>query len=135
MSSTVVASQDDAPCTADGDPAGSLKGLSSLVDEEGAKLHAVEQSVGGAHQCAGNDTRLAKEFGIDAYLEFSGATLQAVHLLVPVVCALALTAQLAYVLADGPQLGIVRMGLETALIGERQHLVVDTHRITYTQDV
>ena len=98
----MVASQDDASGPADGNPAGCLKGLGSLVDEERAKLHAVEQSVGRAHQCAGDDTRLAKEFSIDAYLEFCGATFQSVHLLVPVVCALALTAQLAYILADGP---------------------------------
>ena len=32
-------------------------------------------------------------------------------------------------------MGIVRMRLEATLIGERQHLVVDTGRITDTQDV
>ena len=88
----MVACQDYTTGPADRYPTGCFKGLGGLVDEKGAKFHAVEQTVGRAYQGTGNDACLAKEFGIDAYLQFGGTTLQAIHLLVPVVSTLALTA-------------------------------------------
>ena len=87
---TVVAGEDDAAGTTDGYPAGGLEGLGGLVDEQRAELHAVEQAVGRADECGGDDARLAEQLGVDAYLQLGGAALQAVHLLVPLVGALAL---------------------------------------------
>ena len=56
----VVARQNHTRGPADRNPAGRLKRLSRLVDEECTELHAVEQTVGTAHQRAGDDMRLAK---------------------------------------------------------------------------
>ena len=98
----MVACQDYTTGPADRYPAGSFKGLGCLVDEKGAKFHAVEQTVGRAYQGTGYDACLTKEFGIDAYLQFGGTTLQAIHLLVPVVCTFSMTAQFTDSLADSP---------------------------------
>ena len=68
-------------------PAGSFQSLRSLVDKEGAELHAFQQPVGRTHQGAGDDTRLAKEFAVDADFYFGGTTLQPIHLLMIVLAA------------------------------------------------
>ena len=43
---TMVTSQDDTTCPADGYPTSCLESLGCLIDEERAKLHAVEQTIG-----------------------------------------------------------------------------------------
>ena len=131
----VVAGQYDAACAAYGYPAGSLQGLCCLVDEEGSELLPVEQSVGAAHQRAGYDMGLLEQLLLYADLQLGGAALQPVHLLVPAVAALLAGTQLADGLADGPQLGIVGMGLEAPLVGEGEHFVVHTRGVAYAQHV
>ena len=119
-----------------GYPAGGLKGLGGLVDEQRAELHAVEQAVGAAHKCGGDHPRLAKQFAVDAHLQFGGARLQTLHLLVIVLAAaLPPAAQLAHGLAYSPQLRVVGVGLEAPLIGGRQHLVVDLGGVAQPQHV
>ena len=54
------------------------------------------------------------------------------ELLVP---SLTMGTQFTDRLTDRPQVGIVGVRLEASLIGERQHLVVDTGRVTDTQDI
>ena len=99
----MVAGKDDARHAADGYPACRLEGLRRLVDEERAELLAVEQAVAAAHECAGDDTCLAEELGVNAQFEFRGALLQAVHLLVVVLlAALPAASQVADGLADRP---------------------------------
>ena len=132
----MVASQDDARHLADGYPAGGLKGLGCLVDEECPELHPLQQTVGTAHQRTGHDTCLAKQLGVDAYLYLGSTALQTVHLLMEAaVATMAFLPHLANGLPDGPQLRIVGMRLEAPLVGERQHLVVDACGIADAQDV
>ena len=50
-----------------------------------------------------------------------------------IVTLLAIFAYVTYRLAYIPQISIVGMTFKLALISERQHLVVDTRRITYAQ--
>ena len=64
----MVTREDNSRDAADGYPAGSLQGLSRLVDEERAELLSFEQAIGRAHQRTGDDTSLAEELGIDAHL-------------------------------------------------------------------
>ena len=133
---TIIASQDDARHLADGYPAGGLKGLGCLVDEECPELHPLQQTVGTAHQRTGHDTCLAKQLGVDAYLYLGSTALQTVHLLMEAaVATMAFLPHLANGLSDGPQLRIVGMRLEAPLVGERQHLVVDACGIADAQDV
>ena len=95
-----------------------------------------QQAVGRAHERAGDDARLAEEFGVDAYLQFGGTALQAVHLLVPVLGAtLAVLSQVANGFTDAPEQFVVGMGLEAALVGEGEHLVVDTRGVADAQHV
>ena len=99
----MVARQDDAPGAPYGYPAGRLKGLRGLVDKQGGEFLALQQAVGGAHERGGDDARLPEQFGVDAYLEFGGATLQPFQLLVVTgVAPLALLPELTNGLADGP---------------------------------
>ena len=130
----MVASQHHTADTADGNPAGSLQGLCRLVDKDGAELLAVQQAVGTSHEGAGNDAGFAEELGIDTYLQFVGAVFQAIHLLVvSLPPSLPRGApQLTDGFADGPQQFVVGVGLEAALVGERQHLVVHARGITYS---
>ena len=133
---TVVAGEDDAVGPADGYPTGGLERLRGLVDEERGKLLTFKQTVSRTHQGAGDDTRLAEELRIDAYLQFGSPRLQPLQFLVIVLAPpLVVLAQFAYGLAYGPQLRIVGMGLEAALIGEAEHLVIDACGIADAQHV
>ena len=129
----MVAGQDDALTAAYGNPAGSLQGLCRLVDENRTELLAVEQAVGRTYQGAGNDAGLAEELRVNAYLQFVGTVFQALHLLVVLLVAtLTVGTQFADGLADGPQQFVVRMTLEAPLVGEAEHLVVDTRWVAYS---
>ena len=132
----MVASKHNLASTTYGYPTGCLKSLCSLIDEQCAKLHAIKQSVGTAYKGTGYDTRLAKQFGIDAYFQLCGTTSQAFHLLMKLLIAtLSVSTQLTNGLTNAPQLRIVGMSLKATLVGKRQHLVVDTRRVAYSQDV
>ena len=130
---TVVTSQYHPADATHGNPAGGLQCLCRLVDKQRAELHAVQQPMGRTHQRAGNDTCLAEQFGVDAYLQFRGTAFQAFQLLVDGFSPLAVTAQFADGLTDGPQLRVVRMCLEAPFVGKAQHLVVDTRRVADAQ--
>ena len=133
---TMVASKDDTTDTAHGNPAGSLQGLSSFVDEQGAELLSFQQTTATAHKGRGNDTCLAKEVAVDANLQLRGATFQAFQLLMKtLVTPFAMAPQLADSLSDGPELRVVRMRLEASLVGERQHLIVDFTGIADAQNI
>ena len=71
----MVASEDDARAATDGNPASGLQRLCCLVDEDGTELMTIQQAVGASNEGTGNDTRLAKELGVDTYLEFVGTVL------------------------------------------------------------
>ena len=121
----MVAGEDDAAGTADGNPAGRFEGLGGLVDEHGAEFVAVEQFVASAHEGGGDDAHLAEDVGIDAHLEFNGQFLEAVEPLVEAFAALAPFApHLAHGASHLPQLGIVGMVGKAVLIGETQHFVI-----------
>ena len=97
-------------------------------------MFAFEHPVGASGEGAGYDTCLAEERRAYAQLQFGGAALQTVHLLMPRLGASAsLLAQFAYGLAYAPQLRIVGMRLEASFVGERQHLVVDACGVAYAQ--
>ena len=92
--------------------------------------------MGRAYQRAGDDSCLAHQLGVDSYLYLGGTALQPVHLLVEVLASLlAVLAQFADGLADGPQLRIVGMALEASLVGKTEHLVVDSCRVADAQHV
>ena len=133
---TMVAGEDHAPGTANGNPAGCFKRLCGLVDEQRAELHAVQQAVGRADKSGGDDSRLAEELLVDGNLQGRSTVFQALHLLMPfLVAPLTILAQLADGLANGPQLRIVGMRLETTLVGEGQHLIVYPRGIAYAEHV
>ena len=51
------------------------------------------------------------------------------------VTPLAVTAQVTNSFTDGPQVWIVWVCFEASLIGERQHLVIDTRGVAYAQHI
>ena len=51
------------------------------------------------------------------------------------VASFAVTPEVADGLADAPKQGVVGMGLEAPLVGEGEHLVVDTGGIADAQDI
>ena len=115
----VVTGQDYPRHSSYGYPAGGFQGLCRLVNEQCAELLTVQQAVGRTYQGRGNDTGLAEQFVVDAYLQCRSATLQTLQLLVVLLIAsLAVAAHVVDGLADGPQMWIVGMALETALIRE-----------------
>ena len=61
--------------------------MCGLVDEQRAELHAIEQPVAAAHECAGDDTCLTEELLIDAYLKGCGAVFESFQLLMEVLVA------------------------------------------------
>ena len=131
---TVVAGEDYSVCLADGYPARRLERLCRLVDEESGKLHSLQHTAGTAGESAGDYPRAVEELVVDAQLQLRLAAAQAVELLVIAVGASPLgAAQLAYRLANRPQLRIVGVRLKAALIGEPQHLVVDARGISHSQ--
>ena len=69
-------------------PAGSFQSLGSLVDKEGTELHAFQQMMGRTYEGTGDDTRLAKEFCVDAEFYLGGTALQPIHLLMIVLATL-----------------------------------------------
>ena len=106
------------------------------VDEERVVFLSVEQTVGSPGEGRGNDAGLVEKLAADAYLQFGGTALQTVHLLMIVVgIPSALRAQLPDGLADAPQLWIVGVGLESPLVGEGEHLVVDAGGVADTQHI
>ena len=131
----VVAGKDDALHTTGGYPAGGFEGLGSLVDEEGAKLLTLQDAVGSTGEGRGYHAGFAEELSIDAHLYLDGTLTQPVHLLMEALGVAALPALLAYGLAYSPELRIVGVRLEAALIGEGEHLVVDAGGIAYAQHV
>ena len=89
--------------TANWNPTGCLQGLCRLVDEQSAELHAVEQTVGTANKCAGDDSCLAEYLVAYAQFEFYVALLHSFKFLVEcAVTALAVGTQLAYRLPYAP---------------------------------
>ena len=95
---------------------------------------SLQQAVGRARQCAGNDACLAKELAVDAHLQFGGSAFQSLGLLViRRVAALAVLAQFAQRLAYAPQLRIVGMSLKSTLISKAEHLVVHARGIADAQ--
>ena len=83
----MVARQNHPAGSSHRNPAGSFQSLRSLVNKEGAELHSLQQSVGRTYQGTGDDTRLAKEFAIDADFYFGGTALQPLHLLMIVLAS------------------------------------------------
>ena len=132
----VVTSKNHSRHSADGNPAGCLQRLRRLVDKQCTELLPFKQPTVAAYKGAGNDTGLAKELGIDAYLKFCGTLFQAFKFLVVfLVAPFAMSPEVSDSLSDGPQQFVVRMGLKSSFIGKGKHLVVDTSRITNTQYV
>ena len=110
----VVAGEDDASGAAYGYPAGCFERLCRLVDEERRELLAFQHAVGGAGEGACHDARFAEQRGAYAQLYLRGATLQAVHLLMPCVRPASLAAQFSDGFAYAPELRIVGVRLEAA---------------------
>ena len=99
----VVAGKDDSAHTAHGNPTGSFQCLCCFVDKEAAELSAVQQSMAGSYQSAGNHSCIVEEFLVDAYLQFGGTPFQTFHLLVEfLIAALSVSTQITYGFADGP---------------------------------
>ena len=74
--------------------------------------------------------------GIDADLQFGGAFLEAFQFLVePLISPFTVTPEVADGLADRPEEGVVGMRLETTLVSEGEHLIVDARGIADAQDV
>ena len=115
----VVAGENDARHSADGDPAGSFECLSRLVNEERTEFLTFEQAVGRAHEGTGDDAGLAEELGVDADLQFGGAFFEAFQFLVKTVAAtFAMGAEIADSFPDAPEEGVVGMCLEATLVGK-----------------
>ena len=120
----------------DRNPTSRLKRLCCLIDKQRAELLTLEQSVCRANQCTGDDTSLTKELGVYAHFEFGGPFFQAFHLLmVFLIATLAVRPQLTDSLTDSPEQFVVGMTLETSFVGEREHLIIHSRRIAYTQHV
>lgn len=83
----MVACQNHPAGSSHRNPAGCFQSLGSLVDKEGTELHSLQQSVGRTYQGAGNDTRLAKEFCVDADFYFGSTALQPLNLLMIVLAS------------------------------------------------
>ena len=98
----MVARKNHARGPADGNPAGGLKGLGGLVDEQRAKLHALQQSAARTHKGGGDDARLAKDLAVDAYDKLRLTVFQPLQLLVAALAAALGGAKLAHGLAYGP---------------------------------
>ena len=64
----MITRQDHPRHLTDRDPTGSLKSLCRLIDKHGTELLTFEQAISGTHERTGDDPRLTKELGIDAYL-------------------------------------------------------------------
>ena len=119
-----------------GYPAGSLKCLCSLVDEEGAEATALKKRVGTAREGAGYDTSIGEETLVDGVFQFGSTLLESCYLLMAVLTvALARIIELAYGAAYAPQLVVERMALEAALVGVIEHAVGHPGWVAYAQDV
>ena len=134
----VVSSEDDTVGLANGDPAGGFECLGRLVDEEGREVVVGQHPVGSPHKRAGHDTCFVEKSGVDLHLQFGGsATKVRESVAQAVALGSASLAQgllrLADSLADAPQLGVERMRLEAALVGEREHFVVHASGIANAQ--
>ena len=127
----MIARQNHTGDTSDRYPTGCLKSLCSLVNKDSTKLLAVKQAACRADKRRGDDTSLTEEVGIDAHLQLGGTTLQSFQfLMIPFVASLAMGTELSDSLTNSPQQFIIGMCLETPFIGKRQHLIVNTRRIT-----
>ena len=136
----MVAGKHHAVCLADGYPAGGFQCLGGFIDEERAEAPSGKQAMVAAHEGGGDDVRAVKEFGIDLYLQRRGTVAQARYALAYLFACLVAApacavAHFAEVLADAPQLGVERMPLEAAFVGEGEHLVVHAGGVADTQHV
>ena len=115
----MVTGENHAGSTADGNPACCLKSLCCLINEQRMILLSFKQTVCRTGECRGDDTCLAKQFGIDTDFNLRRPTLQALQFqVILVVATLSVGSQLPDGLSDGPEHLIVGMGLETAFISE-----------------
>ena len=130
----MVAGQNDASGFLQGNPAGRFQCLGGFVDEEGRELLADQCPVGTSCQSAGDDTRLVEEILVDGDFQFGGTFFQTGYFLMQGIGTVFLLGiEIADALADGPQLGVVRMAFETPFVGACQHTVGHTHRVADTQ--
>ena len=125
----MVAGQDDAVGTRNGNPAGGFERLRRFVDEEGGEVAVRQHPVGRADEGGGDDPRFIEQLRIDFDFQFRGTLAQAGEAVAHGVAVGIAPAGFADGLTDAPKLRIVGVGLKTAFVGEREHFVVHARRV------
>ena len=115
----MVAGEDDPPGFLDGNPAGGFKGLGGFVDKQSGEFLSHQHAVGTPGQRAGDDPCVVEQAFVDGDFQFGGPVAQPGYLLVEGFTSRRGTMGIHFTdgLADGPELRVRRMGLETPFVG------------------